>query len=504
MKRKKKSFFQKITLGLILSLGFFALSGVARAEDVESSNNPVPIEAIEKKIQEENISGESTNPMKSGMREATKEEIEVFFKSSNPEVALGFDSPKSTNPELAISIENLKIVSQNNNLLKISFDAVNGNPYSRNEIMYGVLLNKKSETSEDLPYYGEARQFYPEKIFFDVNTRISRTIEYTAPDYLSGEYLLSVELYKDNGLYLGGQQLDDPIKLEGINNILEIVPSSCTIEVGEGENGRSYSPNGEASLNPQEEKVIGICQVINHSDKQITFTQSSKIYRESILKSQSPLIQNNDSTFQFEPKEESLIFFPLPTDLDPQIYDVEVFLKDGKEIISNSTIVRYLLQGASVAIWDIIFDSSFFLEGENIPAFLNIFFYPGQSEEEKSLDCDLIIKDKTDGQICGQTSQELTADEEEFEEVKNLNYMISHSYDLEFSVPISKECKNPIASVIAKDKNGKILAQEEIEIVQETDQESLIKEKNKIALVILFLVSILILVILLFILKRKK
>jgi len=206
-----------------------------------------------------------------------------------------------------------------------------------------------------------------------------------------------------------------------------------------------------------------------------------------------------------EPQEDSWVAFSLPTEMDPQFYEVEVSLKDGGKTISNPVIMRYFLQGASVTIQDLIFDMPFYSTGEEALAVLYLSFYPGQSEEEKSLDCDLIIKDKTDGQVCGQASQELKIDEAEFEMNKTFGYTTNHSHLLDYVVPISKECQNPVASITAKDKNGKILAQEEVEIIQgEKSQEKLVQDKKSISLLILALVSALIVLVFLFVILKKK
>ena len=504
-KTKQKSSLRLITrisLSLAIIFNSFALAGMVMVKDVQA----------EEVVSEENESQLSKEIINAGLVEDSGEETKKFLESflealdSGEILVTDFDMTKSPSPAEEVNVINLKVIAQNKNIFQISFDAINENLYPNSDIMYGVFLNKANEENKNLPiellpYYGEARQIYNEELNLSSDSKINRKIEYIAPDYLSGEYSLSVELYKDSGFYLGGQRLDGTITLEGAGDFLEIISSSCRIQVGEGVEGNSYSFNGEASINPQEKSVLGICQVINHSNNQVSFTNGFKIYRGSVFNNQSQNIQNGELEFQFEPKEESLIFFPLPTDLDPQMYDVEVFLKSKTGVLSNSVIMRYFLQGASATIQNVIFDGESFSKEGNALVLLDILFYPGQSEAEKSLQCNLIIKDKNDGQICGQMSQELNP-REDFEKVKDLSYLSSHLYVIGYAVPLSKNCQEPVISITAKDKNGKILAQREYQIPK---KEFLKDNRRIIILTILVLLSITMLVI--FIssnIKRKK
>jgi len=91
-----------------------------------------------------------------------------------------------------IDISNLKIISQKENHFKISFDITNGMPLVQPNMQYRVGLISADHMFAFLKDELGA-QVYPEEIVLAGNETISRTIEYTAPAYLSGEYVLWVK-----------------------------------------------------------------------------------------------------------------------------------------------------------------------------------------------------------------------------------------------------------------------------------------------------------------------
>ena len=492
-KRKQKSFLRRITritLSLAIAFNLFVLAGMVMVKAVQAE------EAIP----------EETNFIDSGLVEVPKEDSGKILESLNSEeIIFDFSIPEFSSVELGVDIENAKIVSQEGSLLKISFDIINDNSQVQTYMRYGIFINEKDKKfSDSLPLYGKARQIYPEEINLGPNSKISRTVEYTVPSYLSGEYSLSVELYTQSGFYMGGQRISKPILLEGSNNILEIVSASCHIEINGRENERYHSVAGEASIIPQKERLIETCKVINHTDKQVTFVRGFKAYRESIFGNKTQNIQINPEEFIFTPHEEKLVTFPLPNDLDSQIYDIEVFLKTKEKTPSNSVMVRYFSQGASATIHNLIFDKTSYSKNEEAKVGLLTLLYPGQSQGEQDLSCDLLIKDKNSGQVCGQASEKLEI-REDFEKVKNLIYEIDHAYEYEWDIPILKNCPDPILTITIKDGNGKILTQREMQEPIEDISKKFFKEKRTIAITILILLFATILATFVFLnIKRKK
>ncbi len=372
-----------------------------------------------------------------------------------------------------ISAKNLKIVSQNTNRFKISFDIINNSSQVQTSIKYGISLIPKDQATDFLT---EAdRKIYSDEITLDGNSKINRTIEYIAPSYLVGEYLLSVWLYLPSGLPLGNQIVKKSVLLKGSNQFLEILPSSCYLTIEDGDINREYNATEGISIDPQKEKLIGICKVINHFHKKIKVVPTFEVYRRSPFGEKVNESQSILGEFQFGSMKEETISFMLPVNMEPQAYDTKVFLKIGEKIVSNSIFMHYVLKGAGATIQNVTFDKSSYLKGET--AQINL-FWTGSADQfsdsrvegtaVKDLAVDLFIGDKENNQICGQATQKLD----------------SRTPSERIAIPITKDCDNPIILSTIKDKEGKILAQKESQVPEKTNKK-FFKNKRTISLTIL-------------------
>lgn len=404
-----------------------------------------------------------------------------------------YDSDASPIVVASIGIVNLEVVSQKNNQFKISFDIVNNSSQVQTNIKYGVFILPKNQAS-DSSLNEVDRKIYSEEISLPSFGRVDRTVEYIAPSYLRGEYLLSVMSSISSGLSLGNQIINEPISLKGSGQFVEIVPSSCYLTVEGGEAKKEYAPEEGISLNSSKERLVGICNVANHFNKEVEFTPTFEIYRRSSFGEKIKDSQTDLGEFQFNSEEEETISFVLPIDMDPQAYDVSVSLKSGDEIISNSVFMHYVLKGAGATIQNIVFDKVNYLKGET--AKVNLFWTDSADQFEGSrvegtkvenLKVDLSIKDGESGNVCGQV-------------VKPLN---SERSIIQITVPITQNCKKSIILASIKDKEGNILVQRE-STVPEKGEGKLFKDKRAVAITILVSLFVIILIIFLVLSTRKR
>jgi len=474
-KTKQKSSLRLITrisLSLAIIFNSFALAGMVMVKTVqaeESSSNEI---------------GQT-----SSMR---------FESSDSGTIIFDADSKESPITVADVSLDNIKIISQNTNRFKVSFDVVNNSSQVQPSIKYGVFLvleNDILKYSELMPLYKAEytvdQKIYSEEITLDGNSRINRTIEYIAPSYLVGEYLLFAEAYISSGLPLGTQGVNDPIILKGSNQFLEIVPSSCHLTIEGGDVDREYNIAEGISIDPQKEKLIGICKVINHFHKKIKAVPTFETYRRSPFGEKVNESQSTLGEFQFGPMKEETISFVLPVNMEPQAYDTKVFLKIGEKIVSNSIFMHYVLKGAGATIQNVTFDKSSYLKGETAQIIL---LWTGSADQfpdsrvegtaVKDLTVDLFIGDKENNQICGQATQKLD----------------SRTPSARIAVPITKDCNNPIILNTIKDKEGKILAQKESQVPDRG-----LSKFNRRTISLTILVSVFALVIAMALnIKRKK
>jgi hypothetical protein len=474
MKRKKHNLFQKIALGLIFSLGFFALLnilGTAKAEN-----------ATEEIITEEVITEEEKKLNQDGT-------INYGFLPSGIFIS-GNDSDGNSTLLANINIKNAKIISQDKNKLKISFDIFNNNPWVQTNLKFeiGILPFENFENSS-FPAKGEINKaekageiswLYPEPISLKGNAKENKIVEHEFPNYLVGKYVLFVKAFLPNGLFLGGDVLNKhPLSLGGNNQFIEIVPSSCQLftETQEEENNTS-----------QKEGQVAICEAINHFEEPIKATPYFEIYRRSQYGEKIKEFISDRGEFYFEPGEKQNIALDLPVNFDPQSYAAKVVLKKDGEIISNKVVIYYMLEGVSATIQNVNFDRESYKQGETAKVRLFWSDTPKLFEKRANIEylqTDLIFKNGDTDQICGQVVKDLDA---------------GKIYE-EILVPIEKDCPNPIILTSLKNKEGKILFQQESQILEEKGSnfsysgKIFLKDKNYILIFALIAISVVALII---------
>ena len=404
----------------------------------------------------------------------------------------------------SIDINNLKIISQKENHLKISFDITNGMPLVQPNMQYRVGLTRGDHTYgflEDelgVQVYQKdelGAKAYPEEIVLASNETISRTIEYTAPAYLSGEYFLWVKIQNAGGMFMEMKIIQQPVILNGDNQFVEIDPNSCRLFVSkEGQTTFSieYTAASGMIIDAQKEKLSGFCEVVNYTERQLTLSPFFEVYRQSIFSNEVKKHQSKIDEFQLGPNEQKTVLFTLPVDLSPQAYDVRVTLQDQGKLVSDSAIFHYVVQGDSATIQNISLDKASYTKGGTAQVNLA---WTGSADSALDSDSDDAVQNLTanitiqngSGRLCGQKTVKLNQE-------KPL---------IKIDIPISATCQHLVIFSDIKNEEGKILAQRKSQLSKETSQ-SFLQNRRLISILILASLFVVILVFTFFLNTRKK
>ncbi|MEA3272718.1 MAG: hypothetical protein U9P90_03570 [Patescibacteria group bacterium] len=377
----------------------------------------------------------------------------ISSNSENVDTSYGIKGASDENlniPEVAIAqvnLKNVKIISQQDNSFQISFQITNKSAWIQPNIRYSVLLVAE-ENIDNFSINGVARQIYDEELNLNGGESLKRKVTYLVPTYLVGKYLLVVEARLPGGMFLKAQKADNPVILKGNQQFLEIVSSSCYLSTAGDQVNKRYGIQEGVVIDPQKEKLIGICQVINHTNEQVKFTPNFKIYSDSIFGSETQNTGLRLGEFQINPHETKKLIIPLPVDLNPRVYDTEVFLKNQENIFSNSVVMRYIIKNASATIQNVAFDKPSYAVGETAKVGFSwsgdtnqSFDFKTENIGAKKLIANILIKNQIDGQICGQIDE-------------ILNPKMSNAY---ITIPITANCKKPLIISTIKDESGNIL-----------------------------------------------
>lgn len=401
-------------------------------------------------------------------------------------VLIDYDSGLPIASIADVEIDNVKIISQKVNRLKISFRIINHGSQVQPNIKYGVTLIQGDRVSE-MPINEKGQKVYAEEINLKGGREINRIVEYVAPSYLKGAYSLWVTAKLPSGVPLGKNRAKGFVSLKGDNQFIEIVPQSCRLMIEGAEVEKEHNMHNIAEgivVNSQKEKLIGLCKVINHFDEVIEFAPVFEIYSRSSFGERLKYNQTDSDNFQFNPGEEKDIALILPTSMDSQAYDVKVTLKTQEKIVSNPVLMHYILKGSNATIQNITFDKLSYLKGET--ARINLFWTGPANQfldsrmtetEVENLTVDLSAINKKDGQVCGQAIKEIDVSPE--------NPPIAL-----MTLPIILNCEEPVITATIKNQAGKVLFQQVSNISENNGDKLFGNRKNIVMLILISLFTI--------------
>jgi len=368
-----------------------------------------------------------------------------------------------------VSINNAKIVSQNDRDFVISFN-ISNKTGAQPKVKYSVQLTKVLSLAQTIL----DEKVYSDVLFLGENMSINKTIKYSIPpQIIAGNYSLFIRSENESGLPLAIAFLGNIKIVENTANIVEIVPSSCifttTIE----------KPLFSSSTQILNKILTTKCKVVSTFPSDIVLKPNFVTRNHTLFGSIIPLsVESTQNTII--KKGTNNIIIKLPQASKPQDYNLSFFLvsPDGKTI-SNTISYNYTVAGNSGTIKNVIFDKTYYKTGDT--ANLQIF-----STQTSTSTLTALITNGS-GLLCAATSTK------EVPSISIANILI----------PITKDCLNPKAKVTLS-ANGTILDSNNFQIitsVKPTTSLTNISTPTRLILVVIIIIIILILGIIIY---RKK
>lgn len=300
---------------------------------------------------------------------------------------------------------------------------------NQGDIRYGVQL---------LQNIGSVQTVVDTKVYEDVlslreNQTIQKGITYNPPSYLSGTYKILAILKTSAGLPLATYQVAS-VTLKGSAPYFEIKADTCTLSVSG--TSTKYKLAQRIILNP-DDTLVGSCSVVSHNTGNMDVTPSLVAYEGSIFGKAFPITTKQESV-GFTNNSTKTVSFSIPVGDVPQTYDAILSIASPNEIQSNTATISYLVKGASVSILNVLFDKDRYSAGDtaNISA-----FWRGTVSSVA-----ISILDENNNTCAKETTFPSPSSE------AYLNNFPS------FSLPISRNCVNPQATIKLLDVNGAVLA----------------------------------------------
>ena len=280
----------------------------------------------------------------------------LFILVITPSVIFANELPSPQSSLVAtVNIVDASIISQDNNVFAITFDLSNREGLQTG-VMYGVrLLSGDGKSLVD-------EKVYEEKLTLYEHSTVTKTINYTAPSTLSGEYVLLLVSNNQSNFPFGIASLGK-VKLSASTQGFEIVNNSCYITVEEEGDGQRYSliENVDVAAN---ETLRLTCGVINHSNHSLSLLP---VYETRYHSSYGPIVSEvtggENKTFTFNPGKTENFSLLLPKGTSPQFYSLKIAF-GNENVRSNNVYVNYVVQGLSATLTKVSLDRDVYKRGE--------------------------------------------------------------------------------------------------------------------------------------------
>lgn len=361
-------------------------------------------------------------------------------------LAVGAQQSKQTQtpPEAVViatvNVQDTKILSQDGNTFRISFNLSN-RVVRQTGVKYGVQLIRQTKTESTLI----DERVYPEVVTLEEHSLVPKEITYTAPGGLGGQYLLLVVSKNESGLPYGSS-LAGIVKLSDATPSVFMDPTSCYLTVA-GEKGTPHYNLLQGVDLLQTESLILSCNIVNKFGTTTTLTPSFETHYRTVY---GPIVTTSEGSaapITLAPNEQKVVSLTLPRASDPQAYDVSTEFT-GNDVSSNTITAHYVVRGASATIQTVSLDKNVYHSGDTA----NLEFIWSQSAENFA------------GARYATTTPVTYAAEVQLQNGSGtacaapVKVTLSDTTKIDQQVAVTKDCVNPTVVVTITDGAGKTLA----------------------------------------------
>lgn len=362
----------------------------------------------------------------------------LFFSAT---VALAQeDSAINSNQEAivlaTVNIDNAKIISRDGNDFKISFDLSNSRSVQP-DVRYGVQVIREEGNKKSVVY----KNIYEEVLSLPENYEETKQIDFSLPSFIKGAYKLELVVANTAGLEFASKKLGE-INAENSGEYIEIAPENCSLLFDDGSKKIKYPLDYgvDVGLN---EQLFFVCKINSYYTKDVEAIVSLTTFWRNMFGNK--ISEENGENLKIIPGESETGKININKTSKPQAYDLVFQLKDKSgKAISNQVVFHYVIQGPSATIQNIRSDKNSYAKNETANIYFNCTSsadsYAGSRSGGTKIEKANVEIDIVDGKK-NKCSSTIVKEITPTANMENIN----------FQVPITKDCPDPIAQVRIKD-----------------------------------------------------
>ncbi len=338
------------------------------------------------------------------------------------------------------------MVAQNDNQLAVNFDLVNTN-FIQPDVVYALIIGRETDDGfvnvVDWKKESEILTLSPDQI-------LNKTIVYDIPDYLSGEFLIGVEVANSSGHVFSTIYDGEKIELDNQNFTLKLEDCLLKARKGAGE-VKQYSQKQNIVLEKADNLHVE-CEVLNNTKQTISVFPKVDWYWRQMLGEKIELKDIKFGQYQILPGKNNIeLNLTKPIDWKPQVYNLVIQFTDisNKQVTTNKQLLTVNLAGVTTAIDNVRLEKGGYSTGEI--ADIEVTWWPSYKildNKEEQIDVSnqynvVVELWNKEGNKCGEDVTKNFQDNETNSDI--------------FSIAVSKECRDPQVIVSIRGENGVIL-----------------------------------------------
>jgi hypothetical protein len=263
--------------------------------------------------------------------------------------------PPQGEPVATVNLQDASFV-QDGHTFTIDFD-ISNRVGVQSGIKYGVALVETTQAGQVIV----DEHVYDEVVSLGENSRVHRTVNYTAPSPLTGQYALVLNSKSASGFPFGTTFLGMvTIPRSNVQQALTLHSGTCYLTI-QGEPGESrYTPLQGIDIGPGE-SLVSNCQVENTGNVSVTARPLFETFARTTFGDRVVTEGGDTASITIAPKETRLVSTVLPRASTPQAYDTKLSYGEG----SNEVIYHYVVRGGSGTIQNIVLDKDAYTAGES-------------------------------------------------------------------------------------------------------------------------------------------
>ncbi|MHB1118003.1 MAG: hypothetical protein ACYCZ7_00520 [Minisyncoccota bacterium] len=342
----------------------------------------------------------------------------------------------------ATEVQNAVFESKDGNDLTVGFD-LTSNAGVQPEVGYALMVFKQSKGGEGLtPRIFADNKVYDERLTLVAGSPLHKSVQYTPPASLNGDYEVWVAVFNAETSFLLGQTRVGPITFSGTGEKVSVAKCIASTQEALGQpvfvsQGLSFSVT---------------CDIENKGDRELTITPLLRVHKGSLIgevlsdeASQSISLAPGKSAFSFD----------IPAQSSAGTYVATFSFMQGDEIISNETPIPYMVDGNVGAFKNVMLDKASYVNGDVSHLALS-FTAPRTNTDERTMSFSTRIRVEIadwKGVSCAEPTEQTFVNGGGVAAVK---------------AAIMRDCKSPVVTLTLADSVGTILDQAVFRISTET------------------------------------